>query len=215
MKVAISGCIFLLFAFGCRKTDNTPGNQNATEIFPNKVGDTWVYRVNDTTVNRSSPDSPSVQYNLVVSVVDSIQLPGGIKANVWVYTYPGGSDTAYVFQSGDTVHFIGYVDINLRVGFTYARQYILPLHLQSAWAYTEPSFSNIGVDSQANIVVGQNHFDNAFHIFGYAGMPDAGFTIDEWLENNVGVVKRHFDPSGMLIDPRHVTAWSLISYHLK
>ena len=85
-------CIILMFAFGCRKSNNNNnnGNQNATDIFPNKVGDTWLYLVNDTTVNRSTPhDSTAVQYNLTVSVIDSIQLPGGIKANVWVYTYPG------------------------------------------------------------------------------------------------------------------------------
>ena len=208
-------CIILMFAFGCRKSNNynNNGNQNATDIFPNKVGDTWLYLVNDTTVNRSTPhDSTAVQYNLTVSVIDSIQLPGGIKANVWVYAYPGRQDTNYVFQKGDTIRFI---DINQTVYSIYAKQYIIPLSLHNSWQYSMPSFHDITVDSQSNIIVGQNHFDNAFHIYGDSGMPDAGFVIDEWIEDNVGVVKRHFDPSGMLIDPRHVTAWSLVSYHLE
>lgn len=215
MKSILFCCTILFFAVGCRKGNNYDysSNQNATDIFPNKVGDTWLYLVNDTTVNRNTPlDSPASQYNLRVSVIDSIQLPGGIRANVWVYTYPGRTDTNYVFQKGDTIRFI---DINQTVYSNYAKQYIIPLSLYNSWPYTEPSYHNITVDLQSSIIVGQNHFDNAFHLHGDAGMPDAGFVIDEWIENNVGVVKRHFNPSGMLIEPRHVMAWSLVSYHLE
>jgi len=211
MKNIIFCCISLVFASGCSKNNNSD-NQNATDIFPNKVGDTWLYLVNDTTVNRANPDSPAVQYYLTVSVIDSIQLPGDIRANVWVYSFPGGTDTNYVFQKGDTIRFI---DINQTVYSLDSRQYIIPLSLHESWQYSMPSFHEVTVDSQFDIVVGQNRFENVFHIFGYAGMPDAGFVIDEWIKDYVGIVKRHFNPSGMLIDPRHVTAWSLISYHLE
>lgn len=198
---------------GCKKVNSNNNNQTATDVFPNKVGDTWLYLVNDTTVNRSAPnDSPAAQYNLRVSVIDSIQLQGGIRANVWVYIYPDRTDTNYVFQKGDTIRFI---DIDQTIYSVYAKQYIIPLSLNSSWQYSTPSFSDVTVGLQSNIIVGQNHFDNTFHLSGNAGMPDAGFVIDEWIENNVGLVKRHFNPSNMLIDPRHVTAWSLISYHLE
>jgi len=211
MKNIIFCSISLVFALGCRKSNNN-NNQNAADIFPNKVGDRWIYLVNDTLVNRSNPDSPAVQYNLTVSVVNSIQLPGGIRANVWVYSFPGGTDTNYVFQRNDTVYFI---DINQIVYSIQSRRYIIPLSLHNSWQYSMPSFHDITVDSQSDIVVGQNHFGNVFHIYGNAGMPDAGYVINEWIEDYVGIVKRHFNPSGMMIDPRHVTGWSLISYHLE
>src|SRR5690348_14447316 len=103
------GFLAILFT-GCKKSvvHNFDG-QKGTDIFPNKIGDTWLYLVHDTLVNRSSEDSPFVQYNLTVSVIGSIELPGGTKANVWVYSYPAGSDTNYVFQTQDTIHFI---DVN-------------------------------------------------------------------------------------------------------
>src|SRR5450755_525 len=107
MKSVLLYSIIFLFIVGCKKSNNNNDHQKATEIFPNKVGDTWLYLVNDTTVNRSTPnDSPAVQYNLTVSVINSIQLQGGIRANVWVYIYPDRTDTNYVFQKEDTIRFI-------------------------------------------------------------------------------------------------------------
>jgi len=213
MKKVLFYWVIFLFIAGCKKDNNNNNNQTATDIFPNKIGDTWHYLVNDTTVNRNTPnDSPAVQYTLTVSVIDSIQLRGGIRANVWVYIYPDRTDTNYVVQKEDTIRFI---DINQTIYSVYAKQYIIPMSLYNSWQYSTPSFNNITVDLQSDIVVGQNHFDNAFHLYGNAGMPDAGFVVEEWIENNVGLVKRHFNPSNMLIDPRHVTAWSLVSYHLE
>jgi len=191
---------------------NNSVDQKGTDIFPNKIGDTWVYLVNDTLVNRTSQDSPFVQYNLTVSVIKSIELTPGITANVWIYSSPKGIDTNYVIQTGDTIHFI---DINQNVYSTFAKQYIIPFQLHDSWQYSTPSFQNITVDSEANITVERMKYENAFHISGHSGLPDANFKIEEWLANNVGVVKRYFNPDGMLIDPRHIISWTLISYHLK
>ena len=212
MKTIPFYSIILLFALGCKK-DNNHANVNATDIFPNKVGDTWLYLVNDTTVHVfNGNDTTIAQYNLDISVIDSVQLAGGIKANVWVYNYPGGTDTNYVFQNGDTIRFAA----NTRSYINIVRQYIIPLSLHNSWQYVPDfsGFTSVTVDSQSNIIVGQNHFDNAFHIYGDAGMPDAGFVIDEWLENNVGVVKRYLHEGG-ISGVNHFTTWSLVSYHLK
>jgi hypothetical protein len=212
MKKMLFCCIVLLLAFGCRKSNNNNiGTQNATDIFPNKVGDTWTYSVNDTSFSYQNPVT-AVQYNMTISVIDSVHLSGGIRANVWVYNYPGGTDTNYVFQHGDTISLaantVSYIDI--------VRQYIIPLRLHNSWQYTANSIHAITVDSQSNIIVGRNHFDNAFHIFGYAGRPDNSFNIDEWLEDHVGVVKRHFNSFHFTTNAyQHITTWSLVSYHLE
>src|SRR5450432_2712813 len=121
MNKIFFGCIVLLLMIGCNKgnNDNNSSNRNASDIFPDKVGDSWVYLVNDTMVYRTGGQSDSIsQYHVNVSVIDTvqlpesidgIQLPGGTTANIWVYTYPDHTDTNYVFQTADTVVF---VDIN-------------------------------------------------------------------------------------------------------
>jgi hypothetical protein len=206
MKTIPFFCIIFLFACGCRKSS---GNKdiNSTDIFPGKVGDTWLYLVNDTTVN--GQDSSAAEYNMTIAVTDSIQLPGGIQANVWVYQSPMGKDTNYVFQTGDTVRFLD------RTKSYTVRQYIIPLSLQNSWPYIFPGINVVTVVAQADILVGGVRYDNAFHIYGNAGMPDGTFSIDEWIGNNVGVVKRYLDPYGELLSLKHVIAWSLVSYQLK
>jgi hypothetical protein len=45
-------------------------------------------------------------------------------------------------------------------------------------------------------------------------MPDEGFSVEEWIENNVGIVKRYLQTDGTG-GVNHFTKWSLVSYHLK
>jgi len=200
----------LLITQGCKKSDNNK-NQSWPDVFPNKIGDTWVYLVNDTSFVYSNSGTVS-QYNMTISVLDSVQLPGGIKANRWVYNYPGGTDTNYVFQHGDTVSFAA----NTLPYFYIIRQYIVPLRLHNSWQYAMTSLNNISVDSLSTIIVGTNQFENAYEIRGIPGVPDNFFYIDEWVANHVGVVKRYFTNQGYTIGPeRHKTSWSLVSFHLE
>lgn len=206
------GCALLLLT-GCKKSEiNTLDGKKASDIFPNKTGDTWLYLVNDTLVNRLSNDQQVAQYNLTVSVIRSVQLTGGIRANIWVYSSGAVSDTNYVFQTGDTIRFI---DNQQNMYSQVARQYIIPLQLHNSWPYSEPSFQNISVDLQENITVQQHNYENASHIAGYSGMPDGMFEIREWIAPNVGVVKRYFNGSGMILQQIHITGWTLINYHLE
>jgi hypothetical protein len=210
MKAISLCCMLLLLTLACRKSDNNNSNNNATEMFPSKPGDTWVYLVNDTTSKYGSPDSIR-QFNMTVTVIDSIQLPGGIKANVWVYSAPGEKDTNYVFQQADTIKF---VDINQVYYSVYSRQYIVPFVLNNSWQYSVPSIHNVTVDRHASVTVEQHQFDNAFRISGLPGMPDAIIYTEEWIENNVGLVKRYRNTSGTNLGIKHRTSWSLVSYRL-
>ena len=82
MKKILFCYIILLFAFGCRKSinNNNSVNENATDIFPNKIGDTWFYLINDTTVYAFNGQSNTIaQCNTTISVIDSVQqLPESI-----------------------------------------------------------------------------------------------------------------------------------------
>jgi hypothetical protein len=205
--------IVLLITYGCKKdnNNNSDSNHSGSGIFPNKIGDTWVYLVNDTSFTSSNSGIVS-QYNMTISIIDSIQLSGGIKANRWVYNYPGGTDTNYVFQHGDTISFAANTLPNLYI----IRQYIIPFRLHYSWQYVMNSLHNVTIDSLSAIIVGMNSFENAYDIIGISGMPDNFFYIDEWVADYVGVVKRYFDNQGYTRGPdRHKTSWLLISYQLE
>ncbi len=211
MKNILSCAVILFFAMGCRKTNNNDSNPMGSDIFPNKVGDNWVYRVNDTSYLFQNSGIVS-EYNMTVSVTGSVQLPGIGTANVWVYNFPGGTDTNYVFQHGDTISFIAN---NLPYIYI-VKQYIIPLRLHNSWQYVVNSIRNITVDSLSAITVEGNHFENAYHIGGVPGVPDNFFLLDEWVADNVGVVKRYFNNRGYTIGPfQNKTSWSLVSYHLE
>lgn len=211
MKTILSCCVSLLFALGCRKNSHNNNNQSSASIFPNEVGDNWTYIVNDTSYSDYQPNPIIAQYNMTVSIIDSVTLAGGIKANVWVYSYSGKTDTNYIFLSGDTINFAS----NKRSYLEIVRRYIIPFRLHNSWKYNMNSNNDITVDSQANIIVGKNQFDNSFHISGHPDMPDEIIYIDEWLKDNVGVVRRYVDFSGTNGLYKYRTLWSLNSYHLK
>jgi hypothetical protein len=212
MKTILFFCSILLLFTGCKKSVvNTLDGKKGTDIFPNKVGDAWLYVVNDTLVNRVTNEKQVTQYNMTVSVIQSAQLGGGIPAKMWVYSSVAGSDTNYVFQAGDTVRFID----NRQYPWQITKQYIIPLQLHNSWPYDQNSFQNVMVDLQENISVQQHDYENAFHIGGYSGMPDGMVFISEWIAPNVGVVKRYSNASGMIIQQFHITGWTLINYHLE
>jgi hypothetical protein len=208
MKIVILFCGIVLLAWSCKKADENPVSKNASDVFPNKIGDLWLYHVSDTVLTLQTVDSIR-QYDMTVSVVDSATLPGGIKANVWVYNSPNEKDTNYVFQNADTVNFAAIIGTEMVV----IRRYILPLHLHQSWMYNNSSINNFTIDSEEDIMSGQNQF-HTFHLSGSAGLPDAMVYIEEWIANNVGLVKRYSNNSGSLILIKHHTLWSLVSYHL-
>ena len=206
MKPVLISLTALLLVLGCTK-GSISSNNKSKDVFPDKIGDTWVYHVTNTTVNGN--DSTALQYDMNVSVTDSVRLPGGIIANVWIYKFLNTTDTNYVYQNGDTVKFLD------KTKSFPLRQYIIPFSLHNSWQYIPGDFPAT-IDAQGDINVGVNDFPDAFHLHvnANAGLPDASFGIDEWIENNVGVVTRSIYPLG-LIFLKHVISWSLVSYHLK
>ncbi|HMC98740.1 MAG TPA: hypothetical protein VKH37_01260, partial [Ferruginibacter sp.] len=99
----------------------------------------------------------------------------------------------------------------------YSRRYVVPFNLNSSWFYSYDSFFNINVTVTENapITVAGNFFQNASHIVGRYGMPDNILNLDEWVADNVGVVKRYEHNVGTLNPNKYRTGWTLISYHLQ
>ncbi len=177
------------------------------EVFPNKVGDRWQYLVKDTTI-KGGVASGSVQYNMDAVIVDTVKWSNGIVATIWQFNSPAGSDTNFVFQTGDTVR---YMD---KTNSYVVRQYLVPFNLGASWFYTSGIYE-VNVTGQADLTVGGYNFKNVYEVYGSAGMPDATIGINEWFADHIGLVKRDFNSNGELLITRHNQEWSLVSYELK
>ena len=206
MKTLFISLVLLLLTAGCRKNTNTAIPDSS---FPNDVGDTWHYLVYDTTTV-SNAVTGTTQYSLDVSIVADTTLPGGIIATVWQYQYPDHIDTSFVVQKGDTIQFL-YDEINLPL----MKQYIVPFKVNSSWPYALCDLDKVTVTEKTSKQVLQRTFQNAFHLTGNAGCPDAVFSIDEWIAGNIGIVKSYYNPFGELLLTKHITNWLLVSYSLR
>jgi hypothetical protein len=209
MKIGIPFYVILLFILSCTRTNESMANADGTDSFPDRVGDTWLYHVTDTAITNQNIDTIR-EYDMEVSVVDSIILPGGIRSNIWVYRSPNLTDTNYVVLNADTINFEIFRGPELVV----VRRYVEPLQLHQSWEYSSGSVHDVTVDSVADIQVNANRF-RAYHIFGYPGRPDEIIDVEEWIANNVGVIKRYYNNSGTTNPFQHHTTWSLVSYHLQ
>jgi hypothetical protein len=197
--------LLLLLSAACKK--NSVSNTSSGEVFPNKVGDRWQYLVKDTTI-KGGVDSGAVQYNLDVVIVDTVKWSNGVVATLWQFSSPAGSDTNFVFQTGDTVRFMDKTNSYV------VRQYLIPFNLRASWFYANGIFE-VNVTGQADLTVGGYNFKNVYEIYGNAGIPDAKLGINEWFADHIGLVKRFFNSDGELIFTRHNQEWSLVSYKLK
>ncbi len=205
MKIPFIAFTLLLLAAGCKKNTNTTASGSS---FPNDIGDTWHYLVYDTTtVNNAVSDTTA--YNVDVTIVADTTLPGGIMATVWQYQYPDYIDTSFVVQKGDTIEFLNNINLQLK------KQYIFPFKVNSSWPYAICDLDKVTVTEKTSIQVLQKTFENAFHLTGNAGCPDAVFSIDEWFADNIGIVKSYYNPIGELILTKHITNWLLMSYSLR
>jgi hypothetical protein len=205
LKTICLGAVLLLMATGCNKSNTR--NTSSLDVFPNTIGDSWHYLVKDTTI-QGNQDSGSTQYNVDVLIVDTVKWSSGITATIWQFKYPGWVDSNFVYQTGDTLRFMD------RTNSYMVRQYIMPFVSGSSWPYI-PGISDVTVIGQDAITVGNNTFTSTWQIYGYAGLPDAVFTIDQWFKDNIGFVRLYLNPSGELIITKHIQDWSLVSYNLK
>jgi hypothetical protein len=88
--------IVLLFLYCDREQER----KQHKEQFPNRIGDHWRYR--------RMEQSNKASY-LDVDVIDSMKLPNGEIAHIWVYHYPDGTDTNYVnSQNGEVKIYSSY-----------------------------------------------------------------------------------------------------------
>jgi hypothetical protein len=145
-----------------------------TEIFPNKVGDHWVYRFNDS--------------RIYVNIVKGVRLANGRPANTWTYQYPNGVDTNYVQTNNNETNIFHSNAVHEKL------RYLMPLFVGESWVLNEEHGDTIQVIAQVSVTVPAGTFKNAFVL---VNKIDRGVFIGNskrvdsiWLVPYIGIVRR-------------------------
>lgn len=201
--------IFLsaLLVSSCHKhpapPDVIPHNKSASEYFPNKVGDKWIYNVYDSIKVRMDEVS--------VEITGTTSLPKGEVATIWVYKYPDKNDTNFVFQSGDTVKFIRASDLNPDY-YVIRKKYIIPLSVGNSWTNLF-LYDSIHVIKETLLLVNNLKFDSTYFLTEKGQTFNYFIYAEEYFKPTIGIVqlsKYEYD----FFTPEN-KVWYLKEYYLK
>jgi hypothetical protein len=162
----------LLF-FSCQEND-VPLNVNSQLLFPNQVGNRWVYNVYDSTALTS--------YDVTVTISSTTSIKNKI-VNIWTFKYPNMIDTNYVTVKSDTITFFA------RNKITVVDTYVLPLTVGNKWMGDWIN-DNYTVTQQSAVSVDWRSFQGSFNIKENARSPNFIRIKDEWFAPFVGTVKK-------------------------
>ncbi len=167
----------LLFAACENSTENKNPLPVNSDVFPNNVGDKWVYTVYDSLSN--SYDT------LTVDIVGTTT--GHNKTlKIWLYRSHIYNDSMFVNVSNDTVYFYQDSYANLT-----DHEFVFPLSVNKYWYNTDlQSDSTIVKDKEAVTIPFGSYPDayklerrwGSFNVYGYS---------ETWFVNNVGIVKMY------------------------
>lgn len=197
----------------CTKENNQPQNTSSNQVFPNGVGNHWVYKYED-------GNSNGERYIYVDIVgVTTIQVE---SATIWTSTLQDASNTKYLIDSS-------YVVVNDEKAVFYAppcltctpqplyekRRYVFPLQVGNFW-FTDKFFGDTTkVLNEKSLTVPAGTFQNTFQLSKTVGYVTNSFTRDSiWLTPNIGMTKYYQDEYSLGPFPGNGT-WELITYNLK
>ncbi len=211
MKQSISmtllfSALILLFT-SCSK-DTIKPNKEATEYFPNSVGNYWEYEVYDSSQYRDHPNTPR-QYNVKVRITGIKKLVDGKNAWVWSYEYPWGIEIKYYRVESDTIKVYDTIYSRTITNLLYPRE----LFIQPFFDGQEWSGKLLWTDSfyvKKDIV---EPFKNVFQIRRkYIGQ-QAYYHTSYWFSSKIGFVKIYKDEINQGLKTNEI--WNLKSYQLK
>jgi hypothetical protein len=201
MTVIIVSAIILISS--CHK-DTVPPNVQASEYFPNTVGDKWIYRVYDSVNKRMDI--------VTVEVTGTTKLPKGETATIWIYRYPTKNDTNYVLQTGDTTKFIPALNLNPN-DYYVKKIYISPLAIGRSWTNTF-IYDTIKVLNETQLSICDNiKFDSVYFLREKGQTVNYLIYAEEYFKPQVGLVqlsKYEYD-----FAPAENKVWYLKEYYLK
>ncbi len=197
LKIFIALFIPLLLSACENSMENNPPEANATS-FPNKVGDQWVYAVQDSLTG--SVDT------LTVSIVGTTT-GNGKDLTVWVRKSNTYNDTIYVNVEKSTVNY--YEDSFPNV---VDHKIVFPLEVGKTWNNPDQVYDSSIVKNNEAVSVPADNFSNAFRIERNWGSFNVyGYSIT-WFVENVGIVKMYRRIQGF---DNIKETWELLSYNVQ
>jgi hypothetical protein len=207
IHMAIQIFLIGLLLSACHK-DRTKHNIEASEYFPNKIGNYWEYDVYDSSQIREHPTVPR-KYTVVVTITGTKKLADSVDAMVWKFEYPWGNEIKYYRNSGDTIKVYDIFYSSTLTDLLYPRLlFIKPFFDQQEW-----SGKLLWVDSFYVKKTVLPNFNNPFLISRkYAGQGSYDFD-NFWFTERIGFVKIHRDEINQGIRTNEL--WQLKYYNLK
>ncbi len=209
LKILLLSGIIGIIAIGCGKEKQLPSNQKAAEVFPNKTGDQWTYKL--TTYNA---DIDTVK----VEIVSQGKLPNGANAKIWKYTYIYPSltytDTVWVSSNNNEVRIYDNPCRTCTGKMPFERlRYILPLKVGKFWLTNAAYGDTTKVLDQENVSVPAGTFSNVFRLSKVRGYVTNSWTNDTiYFKEHVGLVK--FSQNEFILGPLIGNGvWELINYN--
>lgn len=205
--------IITLFAssivfYSCSK-DMTSKNIEASEYFPNSVGDYWEYNVTRTISGYSDIEN----YTVKVTIVGTQKLIDGNKAFIWQYQYPSGNDTNYVTITNDTVKIYDPFRIETLRNLQFPLKiYLIPLQVGKRWDGKLLLIDSSHVTISPNVTTKFQTFTDCFNIYHYYLAPNTEYIDTSWFQSNIGFIKNYYN--NYVLAPRTVEVWELKKYLL-
>ncbi|HEY4785662.1 MAG TPA: hypothetical protein VIH57_06420 [Bacteroidales bacterium] len=203
MKAKILTSLFIvsLLCFSCQKETN-PG----IDVFPDNIGDEWTYKIID---NNSI---------VKVQVVGQGQLPNGVDAKIWKYSYslPNYTDSLWVTYINSDIRF--YYKPCWTCPNPMPEEYlhfIMPLSVGDSWHTNAPYGDTTKVLKKVNLTEPVGFITNVYCISKFRGPVTNSWTFDTiYFKENVGIVK--FNQHEFSLGPSIGNGtWELIQYNLK
>ncbi|MDE3184868.1 MAG: hypothetical protein KGM16_15765 [Bacteroidota bacterium] len=198
---------FTILLASCHKTttrpDTLPPNVSASEYFPNKRGDKWIYNVYDSAISKMEEVS--------VEITGTATLPKGEIANIWVYKYPDKIDTNFVFQSGDTIRFVPASDLNPN-DYVVKETYVIPLSVGNYWTNLF-LYDSVHVIKETQLSVNNLKFDNTYFLIEKGRTFNYLIYAEEYFKPTIGMVQLSKYENNFFIPENKV--WYLKGYYLK
>lgn len=198
--------IFLsaLLITSCNK-DTIKPNKEATEYFPNNIGNYWEYDVYDSNSRK--------QYNVTVNIIGIQKLIDNKDAYIWQYQYPWGNDTNYVRIVSDTVKIYDQFRIETLRGLEFPLKiFLIPFKDGQRWDGKLLAIDSSHVTAES-ITTSLGNFTNGFNIYHHYLGPNIESNDTYWFVPKIGMVKiyyNHYD-----FAPRTKVLWYLKKYYLQ
>lgn len=198
--------IISIINLSCSNSSTNPQPLPNSAVFPNTLGDRWVYAVYDSLNSK--------QDTLTVQVSSILTTSGNKHLFVWTYTSNSGVnpnysisglDTAYYYSGQDTVY--SYYD---NKGTQIESKYAFPLQVGFQWKNNSTGLTDISqVTEQQTVNVPAGSFPNTFHILRNKNGLNDYITLNIWFKERTGIVKLYMHETGFVF---RTFTWNLISY---